>query len=234
MRVLMSEHEGKKMQTNLTDAVEDYLKAIYELTQEECPASTNEIAERLGVAPASVTGMLKRLAAGEPPLLEYTRHHGATLTEQGRQAALEVIRHHRLLELFLQEKLGYSWDKVHAEADRLEHVISEEFEESIARALGEPLHDPHGDPIPTRELSLPVQIETRLNELRGGQRAVIRRVRNDDPELLRYLQANGLVPQARVEILEYSAFDDNLRLQVDDHVIVLGARVTGQIYVEVL
>ncbi len=122
------------MQTNLTDAVEDYLKVIYELTQEEYPASTNAIAERLGVAPASVTGMLKRLAAGEPPLLEYTRHHGATLTAEGRQAALEVIRHHRLLELFLQEKLGYSWDKVHAEADRLEHVISEEFEESIAAA----------------------------------------------------------------------------------------------------
>ncbi len=96
------------------------------------------------------------------------------------------------------------------------------------------MHDPHGDPIPTRELSLPPQTEIRLNELRGGQRAVIRRVRNDDPELLRYLQTNGLVPQAGVEILEYSAFDDNLRLQVDEHELVLGPRVTGQIYVEVL
>ena len=222
------------MRANLTDAVEDYLKAIYELSSDDCPASTNQIAARMGVAPASVTGMLKRLAASDPPLLAYTRHHGALLTPAGRQVALEVIRHHRLLELYLQEKLGYSWDQVHDEADRLEHVISEDFEERIARALGDPLHDQHGDPIPTRDLHLPPQSETPLVELRDGQQGVIRRVRNDDPELLRFLHAAGLVPGKIIQVLQHSNFDDNLRLQVDEKEIVLGPRVTGQIYMEVV
>jgi len=221
------------MRENLTDAVEDYLKAIYELTLEESPATTNQVAERMGVTPASVTGMLKRLAAADPPLLDYHRHHGATLTEAGRRVALEIIRHHRLLELFLHETLGYTWDEVHAEADRLEHVISEDFEERIAQALGDPQHDPHGDPIPTRELDLPPRSETRLYELRIGQQAIIQRVKNDDPELLRYMQNIGLVPQARLKVLERSSFDDNLTLQIEDRVLVLGPRVTREIFVEV-
>lgn len=222
------------MRENLSDAVEDYLKAIYELTLEEGRATTNQVAERMGVTPASVTGMLKRLAANDPPLLEYHKHRGAALTEAGRRVALEVIRHHRLLELFLHETLGYTWDEVHAEADRLEHVISEDFEERIAQALGDPQHDPHGDPIPSRELDLPPHAETRLYELRAGQRAVIQRVKNDDPELLRYLQSIGLVPQARLKVLEHSSFDDNLSLQINDRVVVLGPRVTREIFVEVL
>jgi len=221
------------MRENLTDAVEDYLKAIYELTLEESPATTNQVAERMGVTPASVTGMLKRLAAADPPLLDYHRHHGATLTEAGRRVALEIIRHHRLLELFLHETLGYTWDEVHAEADRLEHVISEDFEERIAQALGDPQHDPHGDPIPTRELDLPPRSETRLYELRIGQQAIIQRVKNDDLELLRYMQNIGLVPQARLKVLERSSFDDNLTLQIEDRVLVLGPRVTREIFVEV-
>jgi len=147
--------------------------------------------------------------------------------------ALEIIRHHRLLELFLHETLGYTWDEVHAEADRLEHVISEDFEERIAQALGDPQHDPHGDPIPTRELDLPPRSETRLYELRIGQQAIIQRVKNDDPELLRYMQNIGLVPQARLKVLERSSFDDNLTLQIEDRVLVLGPRVTREIFVEV-
>jgi DtxR family Mn-dependent transcriptional regulator len=222
------------MRENLTDAVEDYLKAIYELTLDEDRASTNQVAERMGVTPASVTGMLKRLAAADPPLLDYHKHHGAALTEAGRRVALEIIRHHRLLELFLHETLGYTWDEVHAEADRLEHVISEDFEERIAQALGDPQHDPHGDPIPSRELDLPPQAETRLYALRVGQQAVIQRVKNDDPELLRYMQNIGLVPQARLKVLERSSFDDNLSLQINDRVVVLGPRVTREIFVEVL
>jgi DtxR family Mn-dependent transcriptional regulator len=222
------------MRENLTDAVEDYLKAIYELTLDQGRAATNQVAERMGVTPASVTGMLKRLAAADPPLLDYHKHRGAALTEAGRRVALEITRHHRLLELFLHETLGYAWDEVHDEADRLEHVISENFEERIAQALGNPQHDPHGDPIPNRELDLPPQAETRLYELRAGQQALIQRVKSDDPELLRYMQTIGLVPQTRVKVLERSSFDDNLSLQINERVVVLGPRVTREIYVEVI
>jgi DtxR family Mn-dependent transcriptional regulator len=222
------------MRENLTHAIEDYLKVIYELTLEQERASTNAIAERMGVAPASVTGMLKRLAANDPPLLEYRKHHGVELTTEGRQVALEVIRHHRLLELFLHETLGYGWDEVHVEADRLEHVISEEMEERIAQALGQPLVDPHGQPIPTRDLTLPPHSTLRLDHLQTGQSARVERVEDDDSDLLRYLSSVGLVPQAELTVLERSYFDDNLSLQVGANVVVLGPRVTSQIYVEVL
>lgn len=222
------------MRENLTHAIEDYLKVIYELTLEQERASTNAIAARLNVTAASVTGMLKRLAANEPPLLEYRKHHGVELTGAGKQVALEIIRHHRLLELFLHETLGYAWDEVHAEADRLEHVISEEFEERMALALGDPLVDPHGQPIPTRELTLPQLSTLSLNQLLPGQQAVVQRVEDDDPELLRYLSTIGLVPQARLEVVDRSSFDDNLHLRVEQQEVVLGPRVTSQIFVEIL
>jgi DtxR family Mn-dependent transcriptional regulator len=222
------------MRENLSDAVEDYLKAIYELSLDDTPATTNHIAARLGVAPASVTGMLKRLSASEPPLLDYQKHRGATLTPEGKQVALEVLRHHRLLELFLQESLGYTWDQVHEEADRLEHVISEDLEERIARALGNPQRDPHGDPIPARNGDLPVQQLTQLEGLYPGQQAVVRRVDNEDPNLLRYLTAIELVPQARITVLERSDFDGVLRLELGESEVSLGPRLTAQIYVEVV
>lgn len=221
------------MRPNLTHAIEDYLKAIYELSLSDGRATTNQIAERLEVTPASVTGMIKRLAATEPALLLYQKHHGVELTEAGEKVALEIIRHHRLLELFLHETLGFSWDEVHEEADRLEHVISETLEERIAQALGDPTLDPHGAPIPTKELNLPPQVRVRLMMLREGQEAVVQRVEDDDPELLRYLETIGLVPLAQVEVIERSIFDDNLRLLIDDQEVVLGPRVTEQVYVEV-
>lgn len=222
------------MPENLTHATQDYLKAIYALTPHGERATTNQVAKRLGVTPASVTGMLKRLAANDPPFLEYRKHRGVELTPDGERAALEVIRHHRLLELFLHETLGYSWDEVHVEADRLEHVISEDMEERIAKVLGDPLHDPHGEPIPTRDLRLPVQSTLRLNKLRTGQQAVVQHVEDDDPELLRYFMKIGLIPQAHLEVLGYSSFDDNLQLLVNDKVLVLGPRVTRHIFVEVI
>jgi DtxR family Mn-dependent transcriptional regulator len=221
------------LRDNLTQSIEDYLKAIYDLTLFDQRATTNQIAERMGVTPASVTGMLKRLSSNDPPLLEYHKHHGVALTPAGEQVALEIIRHHRLLELFLHDRLGYPWDKVHAEADRLEHVISEDFEERIAQELGDPRHDPHGDPIPSRDLSLASQALLPLDKLRPGQRAVVQRVRNDDPALLRYLESIQLTPQAQVTVLDYSSFDGNLRLQIGSQVIVLGPAVTQQVYVEV-
>jgi len=222
------------MRENLTQAIEDYLKTIYDITLSDERASTNQIAERMGVKPASVTGMLKRLATNDPPLLDYHKHHGVELTPDGERVALEVIRHHRLLELFLHERLGYTWDEVHAEADRLEHVISEDLEERIARSLGDPAHDPHGDPIPSRDLRLPSDKLVPLSDLRLGQQAIVQRVRNNDPALLRYLEAYGIVPQARLSVLGYSGFDGNLSLQVNKKVRVLGPTVTGQIFVEVL
>lgn len=222
------------MRESLSPAVEDYLKTIYEITIPGGRASTNEIAERMGVAPASVTGMLKRLAANQPPLLNYEKHRGAELTLAGNQVALEIIRHHRLLELYLHERLGYPWDEVHDEADRLEHVISEELEERIAQALGDPLQDPHGDPIPTRELSLPAHNWVRLSDLCAGQKAIVQRVANENPDLLRYLSSIGLVLQARLEVLDVSEFDGNLHLMVGDRKLVLGPAVTHHIFVEVV
>ncbi len=222
------------MRQNLTTATEDYLKSIYELTLLDERASTNQIAERLGVKPGSVTGMLKKLATNDPPLLEYHKSHGVALTAEGEKVALEIIRHHRLLELYLHDRLGYTWDQVHDEADRLEHVISEDFEERIAQALGDPLHDPHGDPIPTRDLQVMPESWVRLGDLRAGQRAIVQRVEDENADLLRYLSAIGLVPQARLTVTGYSEFDGNLQINVGDRVLVLGPGVTHQIHVEVL
>ena len=223
-------HEDK-----ITHAVQDYLKAVYALAGEEDRASTNELAQELGVSPASVTGMIQKLAASEPPLLEYQKHRGVALTKQGRRAALRTIRHHRLIEMFLHEALGFSWDEVHEEAERLEHVISERLEERIAESLGDPTHDPHGDPIPTRDLKIPPSQNIRLSEMRPDQLAVIRRVRDNDPQLLRYLRNLGITPGAEVRAQEYSVFDENLHLNITGgNEIVLGPRVTRQVYVELI
>lgn len=224
------------MRETLTHAIEDYLKAIYLVQSAQGGrATTTQLAEYLNFSPASITGMIQKLAATEPPLVEYQKHRGVSLTPQGEKIALEIVRHHRLLELFLHQMLGYDWDTVHAEADRLEHVISEEFEERIAQALGDPSHDPHGDPIPTRDLTLPQSPTTRLSDLRPGQRAIVHRVRDTDPELLRYLSEIGLVPQATITVLQVSPYDDNLCLQLpNETAIILGPRVTRQIFVEIL
>jgi DtxR family Mn-dependent transcriptional regulator len=222
------------MRENLSDASEDYLKSIYALATESGRASTNQIAERMGVKPASVTGMIQKMAAADPPLVEYQKHRGVVLTPQGEKVALEIIRHHRLLELFLFRTLGYSWDEVHGEADRLEHVISEDFEERIAEALGNPLHDPHGDPIPTRDFRLPQSLGVRLSELRPGQSAKVQRVEDSEPELLRYLSSIGILPGAHIHVLDFSPFDDNLFLQIagQEESVVLGPRVTAKIYMQ--
>ncbi len=221
---------------SLSHAIEDYLKTIHDLTVENEVASTSQIAERLGVTPASVTGMLQKLAATDPPLVVYHKHRGVTLTPDGERNALQVIRHHRLLELFLHQALGYSWDEVDAEADRLEHVISQDFEERMAKLLGDPQHDPHGDPIPTRDLDLPEHSTVSLQGLRAGQRGVVRRVRDTNPDLLRHLSTLDMIPRARFSVLEYSALDGNLHLQVDgrEEPVVLGPSITDQIFVEIL
>ncbi|MEW6094205.1 MAG: metal-dependent transcriptional regulator [Chloroflexota bacterium] len=221
------------MTESISPSIQDYLKSIYSLSGSG-EASTNALALRLGVAPASVTGMLQKLAALRPPLVHYQKHQGVTLTAAGEKAALEVIRHHRLLEAYLVESLGYSWDAVHEEACRLEHVISEDFEQRIAESLGHPERDPHGDPIPSANLSLPHDISSKLGEMRPGQSAVVQRVRSDDPALLRHLGALGLIPGAQVRALEHSPFDDNLTLEIASHgPVVLGPAITLNVFVEV-
>jgi DtxR family transcriptional regulator, Mn-dependent transcriptional regulator len=222
------------MPNELSQAIEDYLKTIYSLAEHSERVSTSDIASRMGISPASVTGMIQKMAAIDPPLVEYQKHRGVLLTLQGERAALEVIRHHRLLELFLHDTLGFAWDEVHSEADRLEHVISEEFEERIAQALGNPSHDPHGEPIPTRDLRLPQQAGLALSSLRAGQSARIRRVDAADHDLLRYLGELGLIPGTELHVTDYSAFDGNLYFRISRQMdlIVLGPRITGAIFVE--
>ena len=217
-----------------TASIQDYLKVIYSLTAAEGVASTTALAGQLGVAPASVTGMIQKLAASQPPLVIYKKHQGATLTTDGERTALEVIRHHRLLETYLVIALGYSWDNVHDEACRLEHVISEEFEARIAAVLGNPSRDPHGDPIPTVDLNMPASADQPLSSLRPAQTAVVRRV-TALPALLRHVESLGLVPGAHLTVRNWSEFDHNLTIEAQNQApVVLGFAVTSQIFVEVL
>ena len=224
------------MNRHLSDTVEDYLKVIYDLSVENQRVGTGQIAQILDVSPASVTDMIQRLAGEQPPLLDYVKHQGVALTEDGKKVALETIRHHRLLELFLHKVLGYSWDQVHAEAERLEHVISEEFEERVAAVLGNPERGLHGKPIPSRNLVMPDQKTCYLRDLRPGQTGEIHSVNDDDPGFLRYLESLGLIPGASFTIIDFSPYDDNLHLRVkgNEELIILGVNVTAQIRVEVL
>ena len=215
-------------------STQDYLKRIYELTECGEPASTNDLARELNIKPASVTGMIQKLATEKPALVEYQKHQGVTLTTSGKRAALEVIRHHRLLEAWLVQTLGYSWDEVHEEAERLEHAISEDFERRIAAALGHPTRDPHGELIPTEDLKMPADDSTPLSALRPNQSATIQRVISQDPDLLRHLESLGLIPGIQIEVTEYSSFDNNLTVKVGKKQNVLGLNITTKIFVEIL
>lgn len=216
----------------ITRSIQDYLKHVYELNENGISASTTELAARLNVAPASVTGMLQRLASSTPALVVYKKHQGVTLTAAGKKAALEVIRHHRLLETWLVQTLGYSWDEVHEEAERLEHVISENLESRIAAALGHPTRDPHGELIPSEDLTMPADDSAPLSSLRPNQTAIIQRVNAADPNLLRHLDSLGLTPGVQIEVSAYSEFDHNLTVKVGRKSNVLGLNITSKIYVK--
>lgn len=220
------------MRQTLTISIQDYLKQIYELTESGENASTTALAAKLKVSAPSVTGMIQKLASSKPALVEYQKHQGVTLTRDGKKVALEVIRHHRLIEAWLVQTLGYSWDEVHEEAERLEHVISEDFERRIAAAMGHPTRDPHGDLIPTEDLKMPVDESTPLSALRPGQTATILRVRASDTNLLRYLEELSLIPGAQIEVKEHSPFDHNLTIKTGRRTVVLGLNITSQIFVE--
>ena len=192
-----------KRRTN--EGAENYAKALYELQgRDASPVGTTAVAERLGVTPASASGMLKRLA--DDGVVEYEAYHGARLTPEGERIALEVIRHHRLLELFLAEILGMPWDRVHAEAEVLEHHISEELEELIATKLGEPALDPHGDPIPDRDLAVSADDSVPLMELDPGEEGIFTRVSDSDASMLRYLSEHAIQPGTSLRVRSREPF----------------------------
>jgi DtxR family transcriptional regulator, Mn-dependent transcriptional regulator len=220
------------MAQKITFSTQDYLKHIYDLTENGETASTNALAQKLNISAPSVTGMIQKLASSTPPLVEYQKHQGATLTKEGKKAALEVIRHHRLLEAWLVQTLGYSWDEVHEEAERLEHVISEDFERRIAAAMGHPTRDPHGELIPTEDLKMPADKSTPLSSLRTGQKGIVTCVKAPDTELLRHLEGLGLIPEAEIQVKEYSPFDHNLTVKIGRKTSVLGLNITSKIFVE--
>jgi DtxR family Mn-dependent transcriptional regulator len=214
-----------------TSAIEDYAKAIYALEHRHGDAvSTNALAERLGVTAASASGMVKRL--GELGFVEHRPYRGVSLTEEGRRVALEVIRHHRLLELYLVQNLGVPWDRVHAEAEVLEHVLSEDLEELIAAKLGDPTHDPHGDPIPSRELTIEERPTESLQSLKSGDTGVFTRISDSDPDMLRFLAERGIAPGARFAVVEKQPFDGPLFVQFGDDVHVLGGELARAMRVE--
>jgi DtxR family transcriptional regulator, Mn-dependent transcriptional regulator len=213
----------------LTTAVQDYAKAIFTLESREGAASTTELAALLDVRPASVSGMLRKLSA--LGLVEHERYKGVRLTKRGRRVALEVVRHHRLVELFLVESLGMTWDEVHAEAEVLEHALSEELEELIAAKLGNPTVDPHGEPIPSRELKLAETPAPTLEELEPGEAATFVRISDAEPEMLRFLGERGIVPGARLEVVERQPFDGPLFVRAGRDTHVLGATLARAMHV---
>lgn len=212
----------------LSPAVEDYLKTIYKL-QSDGAASTTEIARTMNVASASVTNMLKRLATMK--LVTYQSYRGVNLTPAGEKIALEIIRHHRLLELYLKEVMGYGWEQLHEEAEHLEHHISEEFESKLEELLGFPTHDPHGDPIPTRDGQIRETPDQPLANAAESQTVVVMRVADYDPELLHYLEDLGLMPGARVSIVAKAPFNGPITVLIGDGKQVIGHEVARQVFV---
>jgi DtxR family transcriptional regulator, Mn-dependent transcriptional regulator len=214
-----------------SQAVEDYAKAIFALARrDEATVGTSALAERLGVSPGTVTAMLKRMA--EMGLVEHEPYRGVALTPAGERVALEVIRHHRLIEAYLAEALGMPWDRVHAEAEVLEHYISEELEERMAAALGDPSHDPHGDPIPDRKLALAPEGEgIALSNLEPGQGGVFSRVSDSDPEMLRYLDRRGVRPGAEITVREREPFGGALMIVVEGAAHAIGSELARRMVV---
>lgn len=205
---------------SLTRSVEDYLKAIYQLSPEGRPASTSDIAHLLELSPPSVTGMVKRLT--EHGLAEHMPYRGVQLTDEGRRAALRMVRRHRLIEAYLVDFLGYSWDTVHEEAERLEHAVSDTLVERMAVALGHPTVDPHGDPIPSADGSIQELACTALSDVPVGETVELRRVHESQSERLRYIASLGLRPGARVTVVGRQPFDDLVTIEVSSERHVIG------------
>ncbi|HTR79152.1 MAG TPA: metal-dependent transcriptional regulator [Gemmatimonadaceae bacterium] len=214
---------------DLTGPVEDYLKAIYELERDGAPAATNDLATHLGVAPASVTGMVRRLA--DQGLLTHERYRGVRLTAQGRRGALRTLRRHRVIEAYLVKALGYRWDEVHDEAERLEHAASDDLIDRMAEAIGEPTVDPHGAPIPSREGAVEEARYRSLSELEPGMAADVMRVEDEDPELLRYLAELTLMPGITVRMVERAPFGGPITVEIDHRDRQIGPALAERVLV---
>jgi len=210
--------------------VEDYAKAIYALQQDEAPVSTTALAQRLEVTAASASGMVRRL--DELGLVTHERYHGVRLTERGTRLALEMVRHHRLLELFLAESLGVPWDRVHQEAEVLEHVLSDELEALIAAKLGHPTHDPHGDPIPSAALEIDEGHAHSLESLQPGATGRFVRVSDSDPEMLRYLDDRGVRLGDELEVVDRQPFGGPLTVRFGEQLHMLGGGLAAAMRVE--
>jgi DtxR family transcriptional regulator, Mn-dependent transcriptional regulator len=215
-----------------SEAIEDYAKAIYSLSRQgDGTATTNALAERLGVTPASVSAMVKKL--DERGLVRHVRYKGVVLTPEGERVALEVMRHHRLLETYLVEHLGVPWDRVHEEAEALEHVLSEYLEARIAAKLGHPTHDPHGDPIPSAALEIEEPETSSLADLEAGARGRFVRVSDSDPAMLRYLDERGVTLGDDLEVIEKQPFDGPLTVRFGARQHVLGGTLARAMRVDV-
>ena len=220
---------GSGMRDALTAPVEDYLKAIYAIGKGTGAAATNEIAQRLDLAPASVSGMVRRLA--DQGLLAYERYRGVKLTESGRLAALRTLRRHRVIEAYLAEALNYPWDRVHEEAERLEHAASDELVDRMAATIGEPEVDPHGAPIPTRDGAVDETVYRSLAELEVGNAGVVVRVSDEDPEMLRYLAELSIVPGKRLTVKSRAPFDGPITLMIARQELSIGTALAAQVMV---
>ena len=213
-----------------SESVEDYLKQTYKLQTDNDQVSLSRLAEKLDVSAPSVTQMVKKLE--KKGYLKYTPYQGIALTEKGKRVALEVIRHHRLLELFLSEILGYPLEKVDAEAEKLEHVISEDFEEMMNKCLGNPKVDPHGDPIPTKDGKLSQRRYLILAEVASGDTVVIKRVSDDNPEMVRYMNELGLLPSIKLKVISKDPFEGPIKIRIEKRELTIGYKVAKAIFVD--
>lgn len=213
----------------LSKQMEDYLKNIYKLQEEASPVSTKAIAEKIGVSPASVTSMIKKL--DQLKLLVYEPYRGVVLSKRGEKVALEIVRHHRLLELYLTQKMGMEWHKVDAEAEELEHVLSDELEAAMDRVLDYPTIDPHGDPIPSKDGVISSPEEVVLIDLEPGLRSVVSRVTQESSDVLHYLGNLGIFPEVEIEVEEHAPLAGTVTIAVKGKSISLGRDVARCIYV---
>lgn len=209
--------------------IEDYLKTIFFIQKEKGKVATTALAKKMNIAPASATGMIKKLS--ELKLITYEPYQGVKLTGSGRRIALEVVRHHRLIELFLSESLGVPWDKVHEEAEKWEHVLSEDMEDRIDELLGFPTTDPHGSPIPDRNGRIAFESSLRLSEVEAGKTAIISEVKDNDPELLRYLGEMGFYPGTKLAVITVAPFDGPIEVHIGKVRHSIGKTVASQILV---
>jgi DtxR family transcriptional regulator, Mn-dependent transcriptional regulator len=216
--------------STFTRSQEDYLKALYNLHGDSRPVPTRELAQRLGISSPSVSEMVTRLAA--QGLVEHDRYRGQQLTREGRKVALELVRHHRLLEMFLVQVLGYSWDEVHEEAERLEHVISERMEQRIFELLGRPELDPHGHVIPTLAGKVRPVSDRPLSETRAGERVIVQGVSDDDPKRLRELERRGLLPGTHVEVVAGSTYEGPIEVRIKGRRVSVPLGLARALFVE--